>query len=126
MTITDNQKELIKSQIRDKLSKEQEIQKIVLFGSFVDSDNPNDIDVAVFQNSNEKYLPLALKYRKLIRPISKIIPIDIFPLKANVKGAFLNEVETGEIIYERWNQNLVKLCQGKSGILKSPSKKQFI
>lgn len=101
MTITKSQKELIKRQIRANLSKEREIQKIVIFGSFVHSDNPNDIDVAVFQNSNEKYLPLALKYRKLVRDVSIIIPIDIFPLKANAKGAFLSEVETGETIYER-------------------------
>ena len=50
MTVSNSKKESIKSQIREKLSKEQEIQKIVLFGSFVNSDNPNDIDIAVFQN----------------------------------------------------------------------------
>lgn len=103
MTITTRQKELIKHQIINALSKEKEIQKIVLFGSFVNSDNPNDVDIAVFQNSNEKYLPLALKYRKLIRPVSKIIPVDIFPLKNNAKGFFLDEIETGETIYERWD-----------------------
>lgn len=36
MTITTRQKELIKHQIINALSKEKEIQKIVLFGSFVD------------------------------------------------------------------------------------------
>ncbi|MBW1759447.1 MAG: nucleotidyltransferase domain-containing protein [Deltaproteobacteria bacterium] len=101
MTVSNHQKELIKSQIREKLSKEQEIQKIVLFGSFVNSNNPNDIDIAIFQNSNEKYLSLSLKYRKLVRDISKILPIDVIPLKINAKGTFLNEIESGEIIYER-------------------------
>jgi len=101
MTVSNAQKENIKSQIRDLLSKEQEIQKIVLFGSFINSNNPNDIDIAVFQDSNEKYLPLSLKYRKLVREISRILPVDVIPLKANAQGAFLNEIETGEIIYER-------------------------
>ena len=101
MTVSNTQKENIKSQIRERLSKEQEIQKIVLFGSFVNSNNPNDIDIAIFQNSNEKYLPLSLKYRKLIRDISRILPIDVIPLKANAQGSFINEIEAGEIIYER-------------------------
>ena len=60
-----------------------------------------DIDIAVFQNSNEKYLALSLKYRKLVRDISKILPVDIVPLRANAKGTFLDEIEVGEIIYER-------------------------
>ncbi|OGC01347.1 hypothetical protein A2V82_07355 [candidate division KSB1 bacterium RBG_16_48_16] len=101
MTVSNSKKESIKSQIREKLSKEQEIQKIVLFGSFVNSDNPNDIDIAVFQNSNEKYLSLSLKYRKLVRDISKILPVDVIPLRINAKGTFIHEIEAGEIIYER-------------------------
>ena len=101
MTVSNDQKESIKSQIRDRLPGEQEVQKIVLFGSFVKSDNPNDIDIAVFQDSNEKYLSLSLKYRKLVREISRILPIDVIPLKTNAQGTFLNEIEAGEIIYER-------------------------
>ena len=101
MTISNAQKEKIKAQIRERLSKELEIQKIVLFGSFVSSNNPNDIDIAIYQNSNEKYLPLSLKYRKLVREISKVFPIDVIPLKTNAQGTFLNEIEAGEIIYER-------------------------
>ena len=101
MNFSTTQKESIKKQLREKLSREQEIQKIVLFGSFIHSNNPNDIDIAIFQNSNEKYLPLSMKYRKLVRDISKILPIDIIPLKFNAKGSFLNEIEIGETIYER-------------------------
>ena len=101
MTISKSRKESIKAQIRNKLCREKEIQKIVLFGSFLSSDSPNDIDVAVFQNSDEKYLPLALKYRKLVLEVAKILPVDVLPLKSSVKGAFLQEIEAGEIIYER-------------------------
>lgn len=101
MSISKDRKEFIKAQIRNKLRNEKEIAKIVLFGSFLSSESPNDIDVAVFQDSNEKYLPLALKYRKLVREIAKILPVDVIPLKARAKGAFLREIEAGETIYER-------------------------
>lgn len=101
MKISKIQKEHIKDQIRERLSKEQEIQKIVLFGSFVNSNNPKDIDIAIFQNSDEKYLALSLKYRRFVRDISRTLPIDIIPLKKGAQGTFLNEIETGEIIYER-------------------------
>jgi predicted nucleotidyltransferase len=101
MTVSNAQKEQIKAQIRERLSKEREIQKIVLFGSFLNSNSPNDIDIAIYQDSNEKYLPLSLKYRKLVRDISRIIPIDVIPLKSNAQGTFLNEIEAGEVLYER-------------------------
>ena len=101
MEFTESDKKLFKNQIVAKLSSEQEVCKIVLFGSFVKSDVPNDIDVAVFQDSNELYIPLSLKYRKLVRDISKNIPIDILPLKVNAKGSFLSEISSGETIYER-------------------------
>jgi len=53
----------------------------VIFGSFLDSEQPNDVDVAVFQDSQETYLNLALKYRKLIRNVIRQIPVDIIPIK---------------------------------------------
>lgn len=62
--------------------------------------HPHDIDIAVFQNSNESYLPLALKYRKLIRDIARTMPVDIISLKADATGYFLDEIESGEVIYE--------------------------
>jgi hypothetical protein len=65
------------------------------------SKNPNDIDVAVFQNSQEKYLNLSLKYRKMTRDIAKIIPLDIIPINENSNGVFLNEINYGEVIYEK-------------------------
>ena len=62
----------------------------------------NDIDIAIFQNSKESYLPLALKYRRLTRSVSKQIPIDIIPVgNNNSDSIFLKEIESGELIYER-------------------------
>ncbi len=99
---TEKQKQLLKRQLIDSLSAESEICRIVIFGSFVNSDKPHDLDIAVFQDSDDKYLPLAMKYRKKIRELARIIPVDIIPLKAGVKdGFFMDEINSGEVIYER-------------------------
>ena len=104
---TEQQKQLVKQRLINSLRTEGEVCRIVIFGSFVDSDDPHDLDVAVFQDSNEKYLPLAMKYRRKTRDIARMIPMDILPLKAGVEGdMFLDEIERGEIIYERANENV--------------------
>ena len=97
-------KEEVKNKIVNSLKEQKEIERIIIFGSFNNSDSPNDIDIAVVQNSNENYLTLALKYRKLIRNISKEIAIDIFPIsEKNENSFFINEVASGEVIYARGN-----------------------
>ncbi|MBD3276464.1 MAG: nucleotidyltransferase domain-containing protein [Candidatus Marinimicrobia bacterium] len=84
------------------LNSEREIRRIVLFGSFLSSNHPQDVDIAIFQDSNKNYLQLAMKYRKIMRPISKYIPLDIIPLKTDGEmTAFLDEISRGEVIYER-------------------------
>ncbi len=101
MKISKKQKEEIKMQIKNLLSHEQEIQKIIVFGSFINSDTPDDVDIAVFQISNKPYLALSMKYRKLIRELITTIPYDIIPIQPNAKGVFLKNIEAGEIIFER-------------------------
>jgi len=104
---TKQQKQLLKQRLVDSLRTEKEVRRIVIFGSFVNSDNPHDLDVAVFQESDKKYLPLALKYRRKTREIARIIPMDIFPLKADIKGeVFMDEIERGEVIYERADEEV--------------------
>jgi len=99
---TEQQKQDLKQRLIDSLKTEAEVCRIVIFGSFLSSNEPNDMDVAVFQDSDEKYLPLAMKYRKKTRNIARIIPLDIIPVKAGAGGEFLiDEIEQGEIIYER-------------------------
>jgi predicted nucleotidyltransferase len=99
--LTQNKKATFIESITKKLSQFSEINRVVLFGSFLSSDNPNDIDIAVIQNSNDNFLTLSLKYRKVLRDISKIIPIDIVPLKENAQGIFLEEIHKGKIVYEK-------------------------
>lgn len=95
-------KKLIKNEIVNSLKGEEEVEKIIIFGSFNKTDEPNDLDIAVIQNSPKSYLDLSLKYRKLLRNISKQISIDVVPLKENFEDQFfVNEIKTGEIIYAR-------------------------
>jgi len=101
MTLASSQKDNIKAEIRDLLSREPEVTKIVIFGSFVTSSSPRDIDIAVFQDSGRTYMPLALKYRRLTRKIARILPLDVIPLKASSDSLFVKEIEAGEVIYER-------------------------
>lgn len=102
MRFNDTQKEAIKREVADCLKREKEVRKIVLFGSFLTRSDPHDVDVAVFQDSHEDYLPLALKYRRLIRPAAARIPVDVIPVRADAtEGIFLTEIEKGQVIYER-------------------------
>lgn len=98
---TENKADLKREIIRS-LKSEREIRRIVLFGSFLSSNHPQDLDIAIFQDSDKNYLQLAMKYRKKMRHISKDIPLDIIPLKADGEPtAFLDEIAQGEVIYER-------------------------
>jgi predicted nucleotidyltransferase len=101
---TEQQKQVLKQKLVNSLNTEAEVRRIVIFGSFLSSSEPNDIDVAIFQDSDEKYLPLAMKYRKKTRDIARIIPLDIIPLRTGAHGEFLiDEIKQGETIYERGN-----------------------
>ena len=102
MNFQGSTKEILKKEIIDRLSEFPEVQRIVIFGSFVKSDEPNDIDIAVFQDSDENYYPLAMKYRKTLRSVSNKIPIDIIPIRPNGdKGPLMQEINNGEVLYER-------------------------
>jgi predicted nucleotidyltransferase len=92
----------VKNKIVDSLKGEKEIERIIIFGSFNKSDSPNDIDIAVVQNSSEDYLTLALKYRKLVRNISNEIAVDILPImEKNNNSFYLSEIASGEVIYAK-------------------------
>ena len=102
--ISEDEKQNIKRELVGCLKTEKEIRRIVVFGSFLNSPDPHDIDVAIFQDSNEQYLALAMKYRKRTREIARIIPLDIIPVRSNASSSFLmDEVQQGEVIYERGN-----------------------
>ena len=58
--------------IKEELLQFQEISKIIIFGSFFESKNPHDIDVAIVQESDN-----------------------------NFTGFFAQEIENGKIIYEK-------------------------
>jgi predicted nucleotidyltransferase len=102
MKVNKEIREALKREIFDCLHAENEILKIIVFGSFLRSENPGDIDVAIFQDSSESYLSLAMKYRKLTRNIARKIPLDVIPLKSNLGDSwFLSEINAGEVLYEK-------------------------
>ena len=95
-------KESLKQELIASLCSQKEINKIILFGSFINSDEPGDMDVAIFQTSNESYLSLAMKYRKLTRKLAKKITLDVIPIKPDAgDNTFLSDIESGEVVYER-------------------------
>ena len=104
MTLTNADKENIKRRIVEKLRSQNEIDKIIIFGSFLKNTSPSDIDLAIFQRSSDNYINLSLKYRKAVRDISKSIPIDVIPIMSDKSNDFVsNEIEHGEVIFERGN-----------------------
>lgn len=101
MVLNQRSKQEIKDELVACLASDQEIRRIVVFGSFVTSPAPNDVDIAVFQDSEEAYLPLAMKYRKQTRRIGRRIPLDIVPIRTSAPdSSFMREIEAGETIYE--------------------------
>ena len=102
MYLNNEKKDYIKKKISEIMQTNEEIHKIIIFGSFNESIDPNDIDIAVFENTDADYLTLALKYRKQLREISKEISIDVIPVKIDAtENSFIAEMNNGEVIYER-------------------------
>jgi len=102
MIFTEEQKDALKKEVVSCLKSDDQVKKIVIFGSFIESQNPADLDIAVFQESDEPYLPLAMKYRKKTRSVAEKIPLDIFPINPTAKDhSFLVEIDRGEVLYER-------------------------
>jgi hypothetical protein len=43
-----------------------------------------------------------MKYRRTLRSVANKIPIDVIPMRKNpIKGPFMQEIERGEVLYER-------------------------
>lgn len=101
MKLTNQEKESIKKELAACFKGEPEVKKVVVFGSFVTAADPNDLDVAIFQDSNEPYLPLAMKYKRITRILARRIPIDILPLKDGASGIILDEISLGDVVYEK-------------------------
>ena len=102
MNLLRETKEKLKEEIVAGLAEFPEVLRVVVFGSFVTSDDPHDLDIAVFQDSDESYYPLAMKYRRTLRSIAKRIPLDVIPIRRSPgHGPFMQEIQKGEVLYER-------------------------
>jgi predicted nucleotidyltransferase len=102
MILSDQAKESLKRDIVASLAGAREVRKIVIFGSFAKSEDPHDIDVAVFQDSSEGYLELALKYRRMTRQVARRIPVDILPISPNAQpdAVMMKQILGGVTVYE--------------------------
>ena len=102
MFFSEQEKRQIKREVAERLKSQPEVRKVVVFGSFTTSPDPHDLDVAIFQDSEETYLPLAMKYRRLLRPVADRVPLDVVPVRpSGAHGWFLDEIQKGEVVYER-------------------------
>ena len=102
MNLPREAKEKLKEEIKAGLAEFPEVRRVVVFGSFMTSDDPQDLDIAVFQDSDESYYPLAMKYRRRLRSVARRIPLDIIPIRRSPgEGPFLQEIKRGEVLYER-------------------------
>jgi predicted nucleotidyltransferase len=57
-------KQNIRQQLQTAFVDDGKVEKIVVFGSIITSEFPQDIDLADFCNSSDDYLTLALALRK--------------------------------------------------------------
>jgi predicted nucleotidyltransferase len=102
MNLSTETKEALKKEIVTRLSEFPEVQQVVIFGSFLTSSDPHDLDIAVFQDSDENYYSLAMKYRRTLRTVANKIPLDVIPICRNPEqGPFMQEIQKGEVLYER-------------------------
>ena len=102
MNLSSTDKTEIVRKLADCLRLDKSVRKVVVFGSFWTSEAPHDLDVAIFQDSDESYLPLALRYRRLTREVARRIPLDIIPIRSGISPeGFLEEVQRGRVILEQ-------------------------
>ena len=83
MNIANETKATLKKEVSVLFSAFPELRRVVIFGSFVNSNDPGDPDIAVFQDSDENYYLLAMKYRRTLRSVAKKIPLDVIPIRRN-------------------------------------------
>lgn len=102
MPLSEQEKNDIKHELVQSLRHEPDIEKIIIFGSFLTASDPHDLDIAIFQTSDQAYLPLAMRYRSMTRKVSEQIALDILPIKADAKNSvMLDVIAQGEVVYER-------------------------
>ena len=102
MVLSNEAKERLRKEIVRLLTQFSEVRRIVIFGSFITSSEPHDLDVAVFQDSEENYYSLAMKYRRSLRSVANQIPLDVIPLRRSLEqSAFRQQLDKGEVLYER-------------------------
>jgi len=98
---TPAQKQQITRAIVEAIKDEPDIHKIIVFGSFLSSETPGDIDIAVLGQFPHGYLEAATRLRKKLRHVAKMLPVDIVPILEDAPpNQFVREIVQGEVLYE--------------------------
>ena len=103
MDVLGDNKYKVKQDLIAALEDDSAVEKIIIFGSFLTSEQPHDLDVAIFSTSPADYLTQAMSFRRKLRNIARIIPLDVVPVSTltSYDSSFLQEILKGEIIYEK-------------------------
>lgn len=100
MLITKEEKTEIKHLLTEKISG-PEVKQLILFGSFVESNNLNEINIAIISEENLDYISKVKKYRQKIKDLSKKIPVQIFPLLKSENSYLHDKIKHGITLYSR-------------------------
>jgi predicted nucleotidyltransferase len=93
-------KERIYATLADHFRKYPEIKRVIVFGSFVSQEDPNDLDLAVFSENTEDYLVIALRLRRQLRALHLPLPVDLIPIHCQAEPSlFLSSIEEGKVVY---------------------------
>lgn len=102
--MTNAEKNIIKREIAARLAADGRVSRVIIFGSFLSSEDPQDVDIAVFSAGPGDYLSLAMRYRRELREVSRKISLDVIPVRMPCEeSSFLKEINRGEIVYEKGN-----------------------
>ena len=97
------------AEIADKILKDYQPKKVILFGSYANGEptEDSDIDLLIIKNTDKKPIDRWMEVKKLLRETSRTVPIS--PLvytekeieqRLAIKDFFIEEIfETGEILY---------------------------
>lgn len=98
-------KEDILRRIGQRMQGMPEVAKVTVIGSFLDSDEPGDLDLCVLTDSSASYLDQAMAMRKQLRGVGSPVALDVIPMIREPAGdhPLGKALATGRVIYERGN-----------------------
>lgn len=96
-------RENIYLRIGNALASDPEIRSVRVFGSFLDGDDPQDVDLAVKTSSTSPWLEQALALKKRLRFLRLPLPVDILPMQEFPEDPhpLAKAIRNGKVLFER-------------------------